>query len=108
MPPTCGRSSSAGPAASRRSATSRCAAAAGRGPSTDDLAAFRGPADAVARWQPALVELAAATGIAGPGAGDDHLAALRDDLASLTASGVGALAEWVRFHAARVAAREAG
>ncbi|HTR49150.1 MAG TPA: DUF4011 domain-containing protein, partial [Kofleriaceae bacterium] len=74
-----------------------------------ELAPFARLADAVARWEPALAELAAATGIAAArlGAGRDHLPALRDQVALLTAA-VGALADWARYHLARRAAEVAG
>jgi very-short-patch-repair endonuclease len=74
-----------------------------------ELAPFSRMADAVARWQPALVELSAATGIALAelGAGPDHLVALREQLAMLS-SHAGTLAAWTRFHLARHAAKVAG
>ena len=74
-----------------------------------ELAPFARAAAAVDRWQPALAELAAATGIALSelGAGSDHLAALRDQLAVLIAAEA-SLADWARFHLARHAAKVAG
>jgi hypothetical protein len=74
-----------------------------------ELAPFWRMSDAVARWQPTLAELSAATGIALAelGAGADHLASLREQLAML-ASHSGTLAAWTRFHLARHAAKVAG
>ncbi|HSN29710.1 MAG TPA: hypothetical protein VLT45_25660, partial [Kofleriaceae bacterium] len=74
-----------------------------------ELAPFARAATAVDRWQPALVELAASTGIAlaDLGAGPDHLGALRDQLAVLIAAEA-ALTDWARFHLARHAAKVAG
>ncbi|HEY1557130.1 MAG TPA: DUF3320 domain-containing protein [Kofleriaceae bacterium] len=74
-----------------------------------ELAPFARLADAVARWEPALAELAGATGIAAArvGAGRDHLPALREQVAALGAS-VGSLASWARYHLARHAAERAG
>ncbi len=74
-----------------------------------ELAPFARAAAAVDRWQPALAELAAATGIALAelGAGTDHLNALRDQLAVLIAAEA-SLADWARFHLARHASKVAG
>ena len=74
-----------------------------------DLLAFARLGDAVARWAPALDELAMATGIpvAQLGAGADHVAALRTQIDALAAA-VGTLADWTRFHLARRAAVDAG
>ncbi|MBV8759502.1 MAG: hypothetical protein JO257_19600, partial [Deltaproteobacteria bacterium] len=76
---------------------------------TGELAPFARAAAAVDRWQPALAELSAATGIAlaEVGAGADHLTALRDQLATLIAA-ESSLADWARFHLARHAAKVAG
>ncbi|MEO8704452.1 MAG: DUF3320 domain-containing protein [Kofleriaceae bacterium] len=71
-----------------------------------DLAVFSRLADAVARWQPALAGLAAATGIHRDD-GDDHLATLRERTETLRHS-VDGLEEWVAFHVARHAARTNG
>ena len=83
--------------------------AALRAAEAGELAVFARLAAAVARWSPALVELARATGIDGTGlgAGDDHLAALRDQVDTLRASAA-SLADWVAFHAARHRARAVG
>src|SRR5262249_8117839 len=74
-----------------------------------DLAAFARLSAAVARWRPALVQLALATGIdvAALGAGDDHLAALREQIERLRHAEA-ALRDRVAFHAARQAALAAG
>jgi hypothetical protein len=75
----------------------------------DELAPFARLAAAVATWEPALVELAAATGVRHDelGAGADHLAALRDQLDGFETA-VDALPAWATFHAAREFARAAG
>ncbi len=74
-----------------------------------DLLAFAKLADAVSCWEPAMAELAAATGI--PlvllGTGTDHLMVLRGQIDHL-ADHVASLAEWTRFHLARRAAVDAG
>ncbi|NVB81783.1 MAG: DUF4011 domain-containing protein, partial [Kofleriaceae bacterium] len=77
--------------------------------STIELAPFARLAAAVGYWEPAVTEVAAATGIpkAQLGAGTDHIAALRDQVATL-AHAVGSLGEWTRFHLARKAANVAG
>ena len=74
-----------------------------------ELLAFAKLGDAIARWEPALVELAVATGIpaAHLGAGPDHVMALRTQIDALAAA-AGSLAEWTRFHLARRAAVDAG
>jgi hypothetical protein len=74
-----------------------------------DLLAFAKLGDAIARWEPALVELSTATGIpaAQLGAGPDHVTALRTQIDALAAA-VEGLAEWTRFHLARRAAVDAG
>jgi very-short-patch-repair endonuclease len=74
-----------------------------------ELAPFARLAEAVTRWEPTVAEVATATGIAPArlGAGADHLASLRDQLAVLS-SAVGSLADWTRFHLARHAAKIAG
>ncbi|MEP6862080.1 MAG: DUF3320 domain-containing protein [Deltaproteobacteria bacterium] len=74
-----------------------------------DLLAFAKLGDAIARWEPALVELATASGIPAVhlGAGSDHIMALRTQIDALAAA-VGSLAEWTRFHLARRAAIDAG
>ena len=66
-------------------------------------------AESVTRWAPSVDALAIATGIerAAIGAGDDHLAALREQIETLRHS-VAALPSWVAFHTARRAALEAG
>ena len=71
--------------------------------------AFKRLADGVFRWTSALAALAAATGIdaAALGTGDDHLAALREQVETLRHS-IDALPAWVAFHAARDGARAAG
>lgn len=78
-------------------------------PESGELALFARLATAVTRWQPALAEAAAATGIAPAllGAGSDHLGSLRDQLHVLRGA-VGSLADWTRFHLARHAAKVAG
>jgi hypothetical protein len=75
--------------------------------SATELRPFARLAEAVARWDASLAVLAAATGIASLGAGADHLASLRDQLAALHAC-VDAFADWVRFYVARRAALIAG
>ena len=74
-----------------------------------DLTAFARLADAVSRWEPAVAELATATGIAPAilGAGHDHLGALRTQIDALHRT-VGTLADWTRFHLARRGAIDAG
>ncbi|MEO8550593.1 MAG: hypothetical protein ABI678_11490, partial [Kofleriaceae bacterium] len=73
-----------------------------------DLLAFAKLGDAVLRWEPALSELATATGISPVhlGAGPDHVMALRTQIDQLTAA-AGSLGEWTRFHLARRAAIDA-
>ncbi len=75
--------------------------------SATELRPFARLAEAVARWDASLTELAAATGIASLGAGADHLASLNDQLAGLHAC-VEAFADWARFYVARRAAIIAG
>ena len=74
-----------------------------------ELAPFSRLAAAVMRWEPALHELAAATGtsvkLLGPGS--DHLIALRDQIEALHHA-VGSLGEWTKFHLARRDAIVAG
>jgi very-short-patch-repair endonuclease len=84
----------------------RCQAPAGLPP---DLAIFGRLAEAVARWVPALAALAEATGIdrTALGAGDDHLAALRERAETLRHS-IDSLRDWVAFHGARHAALASG
>ena len=75
-----------------------------------DLARFAALADAVARWSPALAELAEATGIDreelghGPG---DHVAAVRERTEMLRRA-IDGLRDWVMFHCARHHARSCG
>ena len=83
-------------------------------PGSDDrtaveLAPFGRLAAAVGRWEPALVELAAATGIPQLllGAGANHLAALIDQVQGLRQS-VSSFADWTKFHLARRDAVVAG
>ena len=66
-------------------------------------------AEGVVRWAPAIEALADVTGIdhTAIGAGDDHLAALREQIETLRHS-IGAFPAWVAFHAARRGALEAG
>jgi very-short-patch-repair endonuclease len=72
------------------------------GPAPADLAVFANLAEAVARWVPALAALAEATGIdrAELGAGDDHLATLRERTETLRHA-VDSLRDWVAFYSAR-------
>ncbi len=74
-----------------------------------ELAPFGRLAAAVGRWEPALVELAAATGIPQLllGAGANHLVALAEQVAVLRDS-VGSFADWTKFHLARRDATVAG
>ncbi len=74
-----------------------------------DLVPFARLADAVARYQPAVVVLGEATGIplVHLGAGHDHLAVVRTQVDALARS-VGALADWTRYHLAKRAAVDAG
>ncbi|MFT3699520.1 MAG: DUF3320 domain-containing protein [Kofleriaceae bacterium] len=74
-----------------------------------DLLAFAKLADSVGRWEPAMTELAQATGIplAQLGAGPDHVTALRVQIGELATAASG-LAEWTRFHLARRGAVDAG
>ena len=74
-----------------------------------ELGAFARLADAVARWQPAIAELAAATGIGEGklGLGEDHLGSLREQIEALGGA-IGSLGEWTRFHLARRDAIVAG
>ncbi|HEY5944173.1 MAG TPA: AAA domain-containing protein, partial [Kofleriaceae bacterium] len=74
-----------------------------------ELAPFARLAAAVTRWEPARTELAAMTGIRPEllGAGNDHLATLRDQVEILFQA-VGSLAEWTKFHLARRDAIVAG
>jgi hypothetical protein len=83
--------------------------AAGPSASVADLAPFARLAEAVARWQPALANLAAAIGIDAMtlGAGDDHLAALTERAFALRLA-IESLPAWVAFHAARHGAIAAG
>jgi hypothetical protein len=94
-----------GRAAAWRALVAQVAAA----PDATELGPFARLADAVARWEPALAELALATGIAASalGVGPDHLPALRDQVSALRGA-VHALAPWARFHHARTAAAVAG
>ncbi len=66
-------------------------------------------AGSVARWAPSIDMLAEVTGVADSaiGVGEDHLAALREQIETLRHS-VDALPAWVAFHAARQAALESG
>ncbi|MDB4956389.1 MAG: helicase, partial [Myxococcales bacterium] len=74
-----------------------------------ELGAFARLADAVARWQPAIAELAAATGISEDklGVGPDHLGSLRSQIEALRQS-MGLLGDWTRYHLARREAIVAG
>jgi hypothetical protein len=74
-----------------------------------DLVPFARLADAVARWEPAVTELATATGIphALLGAGHDHVAVLRTQIDAL-ARAASSLGDWTRFHLARRAAIDTG
>ncbi len=66
-------------------------------------------AAAILRWEPSLVELAAASGVPSTqlGAGPDHLVALREQVATLRLA-VGSFTNWTRFHLARYAADVVG
>jgi len=74
-----------------------------------ELAPFARLSAAVMRWEPALAELATATGISANllGAGPDHLLALRDQIDAF-GHAVGSLGDWTRFHLARRGAIVAG
>jgi len=74
-----------------------------------DASAFALLASTVARWIPALSQLASAVGIDASilGAGDDLVSALRERIDAMRAA-VDSLQAWVAFHAARHAARAAG
>jgi len=88
-------------------------AAAGTAPDSlarsTDLVVFGRLAESVARWVPALAALADATGIdrAQLGAGDDHLASLRERTETLRHS-IDGLRDWVAFHGARQIALTCG
>jgi hypothetical protein len=83
-------------------------AASGERPAVE-LAPFARLAAAVARWAPAVAELAMLTGIPHEmlGAGADHLQVLRDQVEALFAA-VGSLADWTTFALARRDAMVAG
>ncbi len=83
--------------------------AAGPEASEGDLAVFARVAAGVRRWLPAVTQLADVVAIdaAALVAGDDHVAALRDRVATLRTA-QGGLPAWVTFHAARHAAVAAG
>src|SRR5439155_26197010 len=74
-----------------------------------ELRAFARLADAATRWECALAELSAATGMTEKqlGGGGDHLTSLGEHVAYLREH-VASLAPWTRFHLARRAAVEAG
>ena len=74
-----------------------------------DVRPFARVAEAVVRWSATLAELADATGIVPAllGAGADHLATLREQLAVLHAA-ADSLADWARFYLARRDALVAG
>ena len=77
--------------------------------STSELAPFARLAAVVARWLPALATLSTTIGIdpVALGAGDDHLAALRERVDTLRLA-ADSLQDWVTFHAARHSALAAG
>ena len=77
--------------------------------SAAELAPFARLAEGVARWLPALSNLATTVGIDAMtlGAGDDHLAALKERVVALRLA-IASLPAWVAFHAARHAAIAAG
>ena len=83
--------------------------AAGPSATTAELAPFARLAEAVARWLPALANLATTIGIDAMtlGAGDDHLAALKERVEALRLA-LDSLPAWVAFHAARHLAIAAG
>lgn len=83
--------------------------AAGPSVSAAELAPFSRLAEAVARWQPALAQLALAVGIdaLALGAGDDHLTVLTERVEALRGA-IDSLPAWVAFHAARHAAISVG
>jgi very-short-patch-repair endonuclease len=100
----------AGRAAAWRALVAQVAASPESGASsTHDLAKFTQLADAVARWRPALAQLAETTGVDAVtlGAGDDHLSALGDRIDALRHA-LDGMRDWVAFHAARQAALAAG
>jgi hypothetical protein len=74
-----------------------------------ELAPFARLAAAVTRWEPAIAEVSATTGIPWNlvGAGADHLASLREQV-DLLRNNVGSLGEWTKFNLARKAATVAG
>lgn len=74
-----------------------------------ELAPFARLAAAVRRWEPAVADLAAATGIAQEllGAGPQHLPALREQVEVLFRA-VASLADWTKFQLARRDAIVAG
>jgi hypothetical protein len=78
-------------------------------PDPAELGPFSRLAGAVARWEPAIAELALATGIPASalGAGSDHLLALGEQVAALRAASA-TLPAWAHFHLARRAALAAG
>lgn len=70
-----------------------------------ELAPFGRLAAAVTRWEPAIADVVATTGVPRIvlGMGSDHLAALRDQVETFRRE-VTSLAAWTRFHLARHAA----